>query len=257
MLDDKVQMNCNNRTIKNIFAYRSFFCKHSEHIQFVVLLRCAIIKKYQQLIERIKMKHSELKPTTKADLEAAMLDRRKKEVRRDLQEIDNVNNERKDLLSLHRYLDGKYQFAIADWGKSMFGYIKDQGFDYENLGEEALIENLSLMKPKLEAYMWGWNDTPDTSTSQRSTNVNVTVNNDVSITVTFEQVRSQIEEMTYLTNEQTQEILDKITEIEEALSDNGSKKSKWEKVKPVLAWLIDKSVDVGIPLLSLILKLKD
>ncbi len=202
------------------------------------------------------MKHPELKSTTKADLEAAMLDRRKKEVRRDLQKIDNVSNEKNNLLSLHRYLDGKYQYAIADWGKSMYGYIKDQGFDYENLGEEALIENLSLMKPKLEAYMWGWNDTPDTSTSQRSTNVNVTVNNDVSITVTFEQVRSQIEDMTYLTNEQTQEILHKITEMEKILTDNGSKKSKWEKVKPVLVWLADKSFDVGMAILPLLLKLQ-
>ena len=52
-----------------------------------------------------------------------------------------------------------------------------------------------------------------------------------------------------------QEVLDKISEIEEVVKSKDSKKSKWEKVKPVLTWLADKSCDVGIALLPLLLKL--
>lgn len=203
------------------------------------------------------MKLPELKSTTKADLEAAMLDRRKKEVRRDLQKIDKVGNEKADILLLHKYLDGKYQCCIADWGMSMYGYIDGQGFQYEVLDEESLKENIFMMKAKLDAYLCGWNEVSVKPISPNSRDVNVTVNNTLNVNVTFEQVRSQIEDMSSLTGEQTQEILNKITEIENALSDNCSKKSKWEKVKPILVWLADKSFDVGMALLPLILKLKD
>lgn len=50
-------------------------------------------------------------------------------------------------------------------------------------------------------------------------------------------------------------MLDKISEIEEVVKSKDSKKSKWEKVKPVLTWLADKSCDVGIALLPLLLKI--
>ena len=61
--------------------------------------------------------------------------------------------------------------------------------------------------------------------------------------------------MTSLTNEETEEILAKISEIEEVVKSNDKKKTKWEKIKPVLGWLTDKSCDVGIALLPLLLKI--
>lgn len=110
-----------------------------------------------------------------------------------------------------------------------------------------------MMKAKLETYKYQMNAVqlpkPEVSNSQI---VNVT--NSVNVNVTFEQVRKEVEEMTSLTNEQTQEVLDKISEIEEVVKSKDSKKSKWEKVKPVLTWLADKSCDVGIALLPLLLK---
>ena len=68
-------------------------------------------------------------------------------------------------------------------------------------------------------------------------------------------MREKIEDMTLLTNEETKEILAKISEIEEVVKSNDKKKTKWEKVKPVLVWLADKSCDVGIALLPLLLKI--
>lgn len=104
------------------------------------------------------------------------------------------------------------------------------------------------MKAKLETYKYQMNAVqlpkPEVSNSQV---VNVT--NSVNVNITFEQVRKEVEEMTSLTNKDTEEILEKISEIEEVVKSKDSKKSKWEKVKPVLTWLADKSCDVGIALL--------
>ena len=62
--------------------------------------------------------------------------------------------------------------------------------------------------------------------------------------------------MTSLTDEQTQEILDKITELEEIINSKDKKKTKWEKAKSVLVWLADKSFDVAMTLLPLLLKVQ-
>lgn len=120
--------------------------------------------------------------------------------------------------------------------------------------KKYVLSNLKMMKAKLETYKYQMNAVqlpkPEVSNSQV---VNVT--NSVNVNVTFEQVRKEVEEMTSLTNEQTQEVLDKISEIEEVVKSKDSKKSKWEKVKPVLAWMADKSCDVGIALLPLLFKI--
>ena len=86
-----------------------------------------------------------------------------------------------------------------------------------------------------------------------STQVNVTTN--VSVNITFEQARAKIEEMTSLTDEQTKEALAKLAEIEAAVNGGGSKKSKWEMIKPILTWLADKSLDVAMTILPLLLKI--
>lgn len=61
--------------------------------------------------------------------------------------------------------------------------------------------------------------------------------------------------MTSLTDNETKEILDKINEIETIINSNEKKKTKWEKAKPVLTWLADKSFDVGVAILPLLLKI--
>ena len=108
------------------------------------------------------------------------------------------------------------------------------------------------MKAKLETFQYQMNAIrlPEPA----STQVNVTTN--LNVNVTFEQVRSQIEDMSSLTNEETAEILQKVSEIEDVVKSNDTKKNKWEKAKPVLKWLADKSCDVGIALLPLMLKIQ-
>lgn len=157
-------------------------------------------------------------------------------------------------IGLHREIDGRYQSCIQNW---YIGFAKtySKGVNYGLLGdtggERYVDHNLKLMKSKLETYRFGMNavQLPDVPST------NVTVNTSVNVSVTFEQVRERIEDMPSLTNEQTQEILNKINEIENVVNSSDKKKTKWEKIKPVLVWLADKSCDVGTALLPLLLKI--
>lgn len=205
------------------------------------------------------MQMPKLQEPSRVAYEASLQKDKEREVRKDIQKIETVDKtNEKALEELHRYLDGKYQGCIAEWGKSMWSYSKDNGFDYYYLGADSLIDNLNQMKPKLEAYALGWNVSKKSSPSRSTAtpNVNVTVNNEININITFEQAREKVQDMTSLTDEQTQKILDKITELEEIINSKDKKKTKWEKAKSVLVWLADKSFDVGMILLPLLLKIQ-
>ena len=204
------------------------------------------------------MKLPEMKPPTKAQIEASNNHKREKEILRDISKINAAiqNADPAEMESLHRYLDGKYQYGIADWGKSMYGYVDGHGFKYEWLGANSIKDNLSTMKPKLEAFMHGWNAKNSSSGPVRNSDVNVTVNNTVNISISFEETRQKIEDMTALSREQTDEILEKINELEKISKENTSRKTKWEKVKPIIAFTLDKGADVAIAILSLVMQMK-
>lgn len=206
------------------------------------------------------MTYPQLKPPTKAQIDAANNHKQEKAIRADIHKIDEAlqSTDINEVLATHRYLDGKYQHCIADWGMSMWGYGESIGFAYDMLGMDSLKDNLTMMKPKLEAFMYGWNTVkqPARYTPQIAPDVNVTVNNNVTVNITFEQVRAKIEDMTSLTDEQTKEALEKVSEIESVVKGEGSKKSKWEKIKPILTWLADKSFDVAMTILPLLLQVQ-
>ena len=92
-------------------------------------------------------------------------------------------------------------------------------------------------------------------------NPNFTVNNTLTanqtqtVTISFEDVKRLVKDMTGLSEGETDETLSKIDEIKSIVEQNESKKTKWQKIKPILIWLADKSVDVGCALLPLILKI--
>ena len=198
---------------------------------------------------------------TKAQIEASNNHKREREVRRDIGKVEAViqNLDKAEMVALHRYLDAKYQECISGWGKGMYGFNDELGgFNYEMLDKDSLKDNLTLMIPKLDAFIHGWNaGTMFSKTAPISTpEVNVTVNNMVTVHITFEQVREKVEDMTSLTDEQTKEVLQKVDEIEALVNGDGSKKSKWEKIKPILVWLADKSFDVAMTIMPLLLKLQ-
>lgn len=178
-------------------------------------------------------------------------------IENDIQRINSAvetgNNESR--WNLFRELDGRYQICIAEFYKGMWQSLHNKNILYFNILKDEpnqIIDNLKLVKAKLETFRYQANaaNLPQLPATQVNVNTNVNVN------VTFEQIRSQIEDMTSLTDDETNEILSKISELEEIVNSKDKKKTKWEKVKPVLKWIADKSFDVGMTLLPLMLKLQ-
>lgn len=157
------------------------------------------------------------------------------------------------LVQLHREIDGRYQACILSWGKSMWGFSDKFGFSYSMLEATGLLDNLKMMKAKLETFRYQVNAVPNMMPA--NTNVTVNIDNNVNVQVTFETVRSQIKDNNSLTVEQTKDALDKVHEIEQIVHSKDDKKTKWGQVRPILTWLADKSIDVGVALMPLILKI--
>lgn len=176
-------------------------------------------------------------------------------VERDIERIEQASNmSHEERLQLHRELDGRYQSCIKNWGLGFWCTIRNSGYVcYSTLvwDEGGVLDNLKMMKAKLETYRFQLNAATVETPAQQ---INVTTN--INVSVTFEQVRSQIEDMTSLTREQTDEILKKINELEEISKEKTSRKAKWEKVKPIIAFTLDKGADVAIAILSLVMQMK-
>lgn len=174
----------------------------------------------------------------------------------DISKIDSVLSESLEetiLEDLHRELDGKYQSVILNWGVGMYGWGKEFGFSNDFLEETSYVHNLKLMKAKLTSYRYGKN----ASTSVKSgITINNVINNDIKVQTIFEKARNEIEDMPGLTYDESKEIIDKINEIEKIIDSDENKKKKWELLKPIAKWTLDKSVDVAISLLPLIMKIQ-
>lgn len=158
-------------------------------------------------------------------------------------------------MKLHRELDGRYQACIRDWHNGLWGTDTTATRIHYVLLENdprEIQENLDMMKAKLESFWHGVNAVQ--TTEPPSTQVNVTTN--VNVAITFDQAREKIEDMTALSREQTDEILEKIDELEKISKENTSRKTKWEKVKPIIAFALDKGADVAIAILSLVMQMK-
>lgn len=175
----------------------------------------------------------------------------------DIKKIDAVLEapSETDAKSLHILLDGKYNAYIPNWGHSTYGYCDEFGYDYEMMGMDTLIHNLLVMKAMLEGYLSGL---PVIShmAQDNSVNVQVSNNNQISITISYDEARKKIEDMPGLTDADTEEIKTKIDDLESISKEDLSKKKKWEKVKPILLFAIDKGADVAITIMGLILQMK-
>lgn len=161
--------------------------------------------------------------------------------------------------NVHIQMDGRYTTYIPDFGKSMYGYSNDNGFAYEYMDNKSLLHNLFIMRGRLEGYIHIF-PIVEASRIKQGINVNnvvpVTNTNKIGINVSFKEVSQQIEKMPGLTEKETDEIKDKITELEKINNEEISKKKKWEKIKPIVSFVLDKGADVAVPILSLVLQMK-
>lgn len=176
----------------------------------------------------------------------------------DIRRIDSIvkSGTKENQWELFREIDGRYQTCIADFYKGMWEYMLNEKIIYfPSLKEspELVIDNLKMAKSKLEVFRYQANAKPLTE----NTSTTVSVVNNLNLSISFEQVRSKIEDMTSLTDKETEEILQKISELENIVNSKDKKKNKWEKTKSILVWLANKSFDVGMTILPLLLKIQE
>lgn len=187
----------------------------------------------------------------------------KRDIDKDINSIKEVlsNKNNDEMLKIHKYMDSKYQSKINTWGLSQYGWSDDLGFAYELIGESSISENLENMIGKLEGYKQDldlrvyeiFNGKSSNGVKIYNSNKNSNTNaNTITNTVNFNAVVQNIKDNESLTEEQTKEALQKIEELKTIYDSKDSKKTKWSKVKPIIIWLADKSVDVGIAFLPLI-----
>lgn len=207
------------------------------------------------------MLYPNLKSNPQIDYQRALQNENNFKASEDISKIEHLlltmTASEEQLKDLHIELDGKYQACIINWPLGLRGYNKTYGFIYEDMDEDIFKFNLQLMKSKLEGFKNGWNDSNKVvQNSDHTSDVNVTVNNNINVNITFTETKKKIEEMTALSREQTDEILEKINELENIYKENISRKNKWEKVKPIISFVMDKGADVAVAILTLIVQMK-
>ena len=187
----------------------------------------------------------------------------KRDIEKDINSIKEVltNNDFNEMIKVHKYIDGKYQSKINTWGLSQYGWGDNLGFDYELISEIGISQNLENMIGKLDGYKqeidlkvyenFNGKNSKELKIYNNSNSIN-TNTNFVTNNVNFNNAVQDIKNNTSLTEEQTKETLQKLEELKTIYESKDNKKIKWTKVKPIMLWLADKSVDVGIAFLPLI-----
>lgn len=110
-----------------------------------------------------------------------------------------------------------------------------------------MIGKLEGYKQDLDIKLYNSNNSKDIKIYNNNTNTNSNIN-----TVNFNIVEETINNNESLTEEQTKEALEKLDELKTIYQLKDNRKTKWAKVKPILIWLCDKSVDIAIAFLPLI-----
>lgn len=181
----------------------------------------------------------------------------KRDIQSDIDKIKGVlqsNSSIQELTNIHMYIDGKYQSKISNWGLSQYSWNDKLGFNYEFLGEDSLKHNLNNMTNKLEGYLQDYRLLPLASSSSPTIKFinNNTNNNEIKVEIDFTNLINKINDMESLTETETNDAIEKVKEIEKIYKSKDSKKKKWEKIKNILIWLADKSVDLAIAYLPII-----
>lgn len=127
-----------------------------------------------------------------------------------------------------------------------------------NLDLKNIKMNITILKEKMEVFvamgcknLFGNGNHPNVQINNSNSNSNV-----IDISISFEEARKNIENMTALPDSEVEEILSKIEELEKIVQSKDRKTKKWENAKGIIKWIADKGVDVGIALLPLLLQIK-
>ena len=180
-------------------------------------------------------------------------------VENDIARIDQAVKQNNSAVcwDLFREIDGRYQSCIINWYNSMWECTRDGSSIVSGnlMGSQwMIVENLKYAKAKLETYRFQMNAVAVPQLPQ--TNISVTNTNQVNIGITFEEARQRIDDMTALDNEQANELKNRINELEAISKEQSSRRTKWEKVKPIIAGVLKFGADAALIVLQAVLQMK-
>lgn len=187
--------------------------------------------------------------------------------------------------ALQKNNDAEIKDLAARLGKMYFGKIDQitslgQEKSYNYFGREELEEikdaltlyrgekqyNLEMEKYKssnvylksehISKNATNFSDIGNVKDSGNSTNTNSNVNtnnNTIDIKTLFENTKRDIENNGSLTEEEIEEIIQKINEIESISQEEISRPKKWGKLKSIINWMTTKGIDIGVKVYPLIM----
>ena len=166
-------------------------------------------------------------------------------VRKDIELCDEYIGKNMATHSEVNALLGKYIIDYPDFNKNIIAYASVPGY------ENNEINNIKIIKSKLE-YLLNRSDNPDLYNKQNSSGITISnVNNNnntnnINFNMSIEDIKSNIDENTYLSDFDKKELLNKLDEIVELQKSKDNKTKKWNKAKKILAFLLDKGADIAI-----------
>lgn len=166
-------------------------------------------------------------------------------VREDIKRCVNASDIQ-DIWTFEKELFAKYQNLIE-------GFSAGMPMIYEGLSSRSdVMKNIQVERSQLECFL---NMGCPTKKIESGVSVNISNTNRIDITMTFEDARSKVENMTSLSQPEIEAILSKISNLESIMNSADSKSKKWDRSKDIIKWIVDKGVDVSIAVLPLIFQM--
>lgn len=153
--------------------------------------------------------------------------------------LDYYHSDNPDYIADARKLRAKLQFERA----SLIDADEKAKQDERIASEQRELEKLRLQVELAKGQI-----------TIQNTNHNENNNNNT-ISITFDNVRDNVNAMTSLPEEEIRDVLNKIDKLEKIVKSTDGKSKKWSNAKEIIKWIADKGADVGIALLPLLLKI--
>lgn len=178
---------------------------------------------------------------------------------------EDMNITEDDMIELFIGMYSKYSSLISDFPHDIdFEDLQDKD---DEIMEYRLMNYLGSVIKKLEMYKkMGYLN------NDNSFNNNITINNNNEIknnnksknenkndltntNITYQDAKQQVENMSSLTDSEIDTIIQKIDELEAITKSSVRKSKKWDNVKEIIRWVLDKGFDVAKIIIPLALKL--
>ena len=181
-------------------------------------------------------------------------------------DIDNFLN---GILDIIVGLHSRYSIFMKDFPEDLdLKKLEDDSNGDADIAKVYFYTYIKKVAEKLRSFKM--NGYEDRSESNMTNNINI--NNEANVNSTsssnsfsnansvsilsFEDAKKSIEEMSALNDTEIDEILKKIDELEQIVNTSERKSKKWESVKGIIKWVLDKGFDVAKILIPLAFKIE-